>query len=347
MRIHPRGVVPCALLLSIVSLSPLSAARSNTTVTVMTQNMDAGTDLGFALAYINTSTPTIGIDLTYQEIQQSDFEGRAAILAKQIAQAHPDLVSLQEVTSWFVSPTPFSLPAEVDQLQLLLAALADEDQDYLVVDVNVLTMLAAPMSDGDWLGFMDSDVVLVRNDAAIEVSNIDHGYFTPPLVLPTLLGNLTILQGWISAEVTVDGETFTFVDTHLVSSFPGMDLSELQAGQAAQLAELFGSSERVIIAGDFNSNVTHTPPEQTPSVEVMTDAGFIDTWPVANHGQPGFTWPLYLEDGLRMYPNGPFERIDLILEKGLGIDSVKRVGWTGKHASDHAGVVATLSFDLP
>jgi hypothetical protein len=47
----------------------------------MTQNMDAGTDLGFALAYLNTSTPTVGIDLTYQEILQSDFAGRAAILS--------------------------------------------------------------------------------------------------------------------------------------------------------------------------------------------------------------------------------------------------------------------------
>src|ERR1051326_1549089 len=53
-------------------------ATNGGAVTVMTQNMDAGTDLGFVLAYINTSTPTVGIDLTYQEIKNTPFAARAA-----------------------------------------------------------------------------------------------------------------------------------------------------------------------------------------------------------------------------------------------------------------------------
>jgi endonuclease/exonuclease/phosphatase family metal-dependent hydrolase len=100
----------------------------------------------------------------------------------------------------------------------------------------------------------------------------------------------------------------------------------------------------VVVAGDFNSNVTHTPPEQTPSVGKMLTAGYIDTWPVVNHGNPGFTWPLYVEDPLAAHPEGPFERIDFIFERGFTIRSVDRIGWKAPHASDHAGVVATLAF---
>ena len=342
MQALVRRFVTCTLVLFVIGISPLSAAPSKPTLTVMTQNMDAGTDLGLALAYLGTSTPLVGIDLTYQEIQESDFEGRASILAKQIAAAHPDLVSLQEVTLWLTGPSPFALAPEFDQLTLLLDALADVNQHYTVVDVNVLTQLAAPMSNGMFLGFVDRDVILVRTDAGLSPTNIQHGLYAPPLVLPTPLGDLTILQGWVSADVTLGNDTVTFVDTHLASSFPGMDLSELQAAQAQQLAGLFAGNARVIVAGDFNSNATHTPPEHTPSFQIMLESGFTDSWSTAHRGQPGFTWPLYVEDALAWHPNGPFERIDLIFEKGLSIESVNRIGWTGAHASDHAGVVATL-----
>jgi hypothetical protein len=73
-----------------VSMCSMWAGPGDTTVTVMTQNMDAGTDLGFALACLNTSTPTVGIDLTYQELLQGNFAGCAAILAQEIAAAKPN-----------------------------------------------------------------------------------------------------------------------------------------------------------------------------------------------------------------------------------------------------------------
>src|SRR5690348_4507112 len=111
-------------------------------VTVMTQNMDAGTDLKLALAFINTSTPTVGIDLTYQEILQSDIPGRAAILAHEIATLKPQLVSLQEVTLWTTGPDAFHQSALFDQLQLLQGALAALGENYSVVAVNPLTQVA-------------------------------------------------------------------------------------------------------------------------------------------------------------------------------------------------------------
>jgi len=323
----------------------MRADPGSPTVTVMTQNMDAGTDLGFALAYLNTSTPTVGIDLTYQEILQGNFAGRAAILAQEIATARPHMVSLQEVTLWSTGPSPLQQTPLFDQLQLLLDDLAGLGADYSVVAVNQLTNIALPMSSGVWLGFLDRDVVLARNDVALSVANVRKNTYTAELTIPSPLGPIEIPRGWIAADVTLGGNSFTFVETHLESTVPGQpQISLLQAAQATELATLFSSTQRLVIAGDFNSNATHTPPEQTQSVGVMLASGLTDTWAATNHGNPGFTWPLYVEDPLAAHPQGPFERIDFIFERGLAIQSVERIGWTGLQASDHAGVVADLDF---
>lgn len=318
---------------------------ANNTVTVMTQNMDAGTDLKLALAYLNTSTPTVGIDLTYQEILQSNFAGRAAILAREIAASEPQLVSLQEATVWSTGPDPFHQSSQFDQLQLLLGALAAQGQHYSVVAVNPLTQIALPMSNGVWLGFLDRDVVLVRDNAGLEISNVHTGTYANHLTIPSPLGNIDVPRGWIAADVASSGTTFTFVDTHLESTNPAQpQVNLLQAAQAQELAGLFSGTPRVVVAGDFNSNATHTPPEQTESVKIMLASGFTDSWPVVRYGNPGFTWPLYVEDPFAAHPRGPFERIDFIFEIGFGVQSVDRIGFIAPHASDHAGVVAVLAF---
>jgi endonuclease/exonuclease/phosphatase family metal-dependent hydrolase len=331
-------------LLEIFCLSGTAKAAGNT-VKVMTQNMDAGTDLKLALAYLNSSTPTVGIDLTYQEILQSNFAGRAAILAQEIATAEPGMVSLQEVTLWSTGPDPVHQSPLFDQLQLLLGALAAQGQNYSVVEVNPLTQIALPMSNGVWLGFLDRDAVLVRNNAGLEISNVRKGTYANHLTIPSPLGNIEVPRGWIAADVTSSGITCTFVDTHLESTYPGQpQVNLLQAAQAQELAGLFSSMAHVVIAGDFNSNATPTPPEQTPSVKIMLASGFTDSWPTVRYGNPGFTWPLYVEDPFAPHPQGPFERIDFIFENGFGIQSVDRIGFKAPHASDHAGVVAVLIF---
>ena len=323
-----------------------AAYAADRPVTVMTQNMDAGTDLGFALAYLNTSTPTVGIDLTYQEILAGNFAGRAAILAQEIATAKPHMVSLQEVTLWTTGPATNPQQTTLfNQLQLLVDDLAGLGESYSVVAVNQLTNIALPMSSGVWLGFLDRDVVLARNDVALSVANVRKGTYSLELTIPSPLGNIPIPRGWIAADVTLGGNAFTFVETHLESTVAGQpQVSLLQAAQAQELAGLFSGAPHLVIAGDFNSNATHTPPEQTQSVKVMLAAGLTDTWSALKHGNPGFTWPLYVEDPLAAHPRGPFERIDFIFERGLAAESVDRIGWTGPHASDHAGVVADLGF---
>jgi endonuclease/exonuclease/phosphatase family metal-dependent hydrolase len=338
MRVLLRFTFGICVLLVYVSL--LIAGSSAQSVKVMTRNMDAGTDLNLVLAYINTSTPTVGIDLTYQEILQNNFAGRAKILAQEIAAHAPDLVSLQEVTVWSTGPDPANLAPLYDQLQLILDELSPLAH-YDVVKVNPLLQAALPMSNGVWLGMLDRDVVLARHGVA--TSNVDAKIFSHILTLSTPLGDLSAPQGWIQADVTVGSKTFRFVNTHLQSPFPGQPaVSDLQAAQAAELAAALAGQTRAVIAGDFNSNATHTPKEQTQSYGIMLSAGFTDSWTALMHGNPGFTWPTFSEDPPSPVANGPFERIDFILSRGLGFESIDRIGWKPPYASDHAGLVAVL-----
>ena len=333
----------CFATLLLVAASSMWAGPGNPAITVMTQNMDAGTDLGFVLAYINSATPTVGVDLTYQEILQSNFAGRAAVLAQEIAASKPDLVSLQEVTIWSTGPDATHQIPFVDQLSLLEGALAAVGANYSEVSVLRLTTLALPMSNRVYLGFVDRDVILARS--GFGTSNVSASQFTNILTIPTNLGNLSAPDGWIAADVTLGGRTCTVIGTHLVSTIPGRpEVELLQEAQAGELAAISGNSACVVIAGDFNSNASHTPPERTQSVAIVLGAGFVDSWPAVNHGDPGYTWPLYVEDPPAPHPNGPFERIDFIFERGFSIQSVDRIGWNAPHASDHAGVVAVLTF---
>src|ERR1035437_1754022 len=67
-------------------------------VRIMTQNMDAGTDLTFAVAELRGILPPgVGVELTYEEILATNIPQRTALLAARVAAKKPDLLALQEV----------------------------------------------------------------------------------------------------------------------------------------------------------------------------------------------------------------------------------------------------------
>jgi len=314
-----------------VLISSASWASSAPKLTVMTKNMDAGTDFGFFLANLNTH-PALGVQLTLNEVAKNNYFARSALLAQEIASAKPDVVGLQEVSVW---QTP---QGTIDQLQLLLFNLIALGKPYDVVKINTLTSFVFAAN----VAFTDQDVLIVRHGLLPATANVQAGLYTNLLKIDSL--GLFIDRGWISADVTLGGKTVTIVTTHLESSAslygnPAVDL--LQAAQAKELAERFFLNRYpVIFAGDFNSNATHTPPEQTASVKIVTGYGYKDTWSAINHGNPGFTWPLYLEDPLRDHTNGPKERIDFIFARGINAASADRTGLKEPQSSDHAGVIA-------
>ncbi|MHB8908294.1 MAG: hypothetical protein ACYDAA_05395 [Syntrophales bacterium] len=79
-----------------LTLSSALADSDKRVVKVMTQNMDAGTDLLFFFV----TDPITATQLTYSELLATDFKGRAGLLADQIVIQQPYLISLQEVTLW-------------------------------------------------------------------------------------------------------------------------------------------------------------------------------------------------------------------------------------------------------
>jgi endonuclease/exonuclease/phosphatase family metal-dependent hydrolase len=334
-----------AVFVSLLAFSPLWAQSEP--VTVMQKNMDTGTDFGFFFSNLQTD-PALGVQLTFAEIQKNDYPGRASLLAQEIAAAHPLVVGLEEATLLTSGPDPTNTPnVLVDQLQLLLGALAAQGQSYYVVGTNTLTDLPFAVSQDFAVRFTDRDAIIARAGLPadeLSITNVQSHIYGTVLQIP----GLTALRGWISADVTTNGNAFRFVCTHLESSgglYGNPDVDLVQAAQAAELATTFlGSPLPVAIAADFNSNATHTPPEQTLSFEIMLQAGYTDTWSAVHRGIPGFTWPMYLEDPLRPYPNGPFERIDFIFGLGIQPLDVDRTGLKKPWSSDHAGVVATLEF---
>ena len=329
-------------------------------VTVMTQNMDAGTDLTFAIGdLLGFLPPGIGVELTYQEILSATIPQRTALLAAQVADKKPDLLALQEATLWRTGASVDSATTVLfDQVQLLLSSLAAAGVLYDIVAVNSLGDYAFPKASGGALRFTDRNVLLMRagpRPPAFHLSDVHANTFDAVYSL----GGLRVPSGWISAIVHTGDRHLRLVNTHLQSPVPGDPTSTVvQTAQTGQLIhELRNSTVPVVLAGDFNSDAilgtAGSGPDNTATAAVIQAAGYVDTWTIAGSG-PGPTWPLYLQDQFPppfFAPSSPFERIDLIFSQGLGILSVEHVPSPGPvanqwpyFASDHAGVIAAFQF---
>ncbi len=355
-------------LLSFAVAGFATAAKPNPepTVTIMTQNMDDGTDQTYiigALAGGDLSAVPAAVDLTYAELQASNFQGRATLMAAQIAEKQPEIVALQEVALWRTGPDLNTATTVLfDQLELLVSALKAGPVPYDVIAVNRLSDLALPGNEIGALRFTDRNAVLVRSDLRppkFHLSNVHARTFDAALRTFEDFG-LTVTAGWISADVHMGNKQFRFVTTHLESPF-SVDATAVQVAQAQELIHaLRNLTIPVVICGDFNSDALHRGfVDDTPTVDLFEPAGYTETWPATTHpsGDPdGRTWPLFLEDQFPappfFAPYAPVERIDLFFSKGMEAVSSDQVivpappdplkPFAPPFASDHAGVIAVF-----
>ncbi len=352
-------VLACVLCLAFV---PGTRAESEKlTVRVMTRNMDAGTDLLYVAGATNLAQFIEGVTKTVAEIQASNLPARAAQLAVEIEKTKPDVIGLQEVTTW-----QFETAAGVvtyDQLELLQTALKAAGLHYRVAVKQQLTNIPVDIPGLLSVRFTDHDAILVRSDLPpghLDVIGTETHLYENLLPFPTPFGTIQSLRGWIAADFKIRGARFKFADTHLESPVPGENFDQtalLQLAQANELITALGMSDLpVILAGDFNSDAepTQLGPDKTASASFIVEMGYTDAWraltPATDHG---YTWALFLEDQASPPPyvlvtTAPFERIDLIFSRGPIPLSVEQTGTGpgagGVYASDHVGVVAT--FDL-
>jgi len=110
----------------------------------------------------------------------------------------------------------------------------------------------------------------------------------------------------------------------------------------ADLAEAKGIEVHAIVGADSPMFANG------PAFGILVSAGFADIWSELHPNDLGLTWPFYTEDPVG--PATPFQRIDLILVRGSNIvcKSVALTGTTpseGLWASDHAGVIASLTLE--
>ncbi len=174
----------------------------------------------------------------WNEMQASRIPERARAVAEIIAEEAPDLVGLQEVSTWRSAPTttgtspsgPFV--TEYDALQLLRAELKKLGVPYKVVVANTnfsndpavpqstVPPLPFEVSEGVYrlATFTDRDVILVRKSSLsrgrIQLGETESHLFDAKLTVPVAGSLVNVPRGWSSADVTVRGRTFTFFNTH-------------------------------------------------------------------------------------------------------------------------------------
>ena len=156
-----------ALLLPGWCLTGFGADSTPATVTVMTRNVDAGTDLGYLFAGTDENSFAQGMAATLAELGASNFQQRAARLAAEIGAAMPDLIALQEVTLWRTGPfmQPPATNTLYDQLDQILTELGKRNLHYGVIAVQSELDAEAPvLTAGIDLRITDRDVILARLD---------------------------------------------------------------------------------------------------------------------------------------------------------------------------------------
>jgi endonuclease/exonuclease/phosphatase family metal-dependent hydrolase len=347
-----------ALLLSGWCFTGFGADSSTATVTVMTRNVDAGTDLGYLFAGTDESSFVQGMAATLAEVQASNFQQRAARLAAEIGSAMPDLIALQEVTLWRtgVIMSPPATTILYDQLDMILAELGKRNLHYGVIAVQSELDAEAPVpTAGIDLRMTDRDVILARLDlpqSQFDLFNAQTHRFKSAFTFGNpILGQLAVPSGWMAVDVVANGSKFRFVNTHLQSPIAGISQADqVQRAQAEELlANLYLTGMPIVLAGDFNANA-EPGPEDTGTARRIVNAGFLDAWTSAHPGDPGYTWPLFGEDQ-NGGPATPNERIDLIFAGGTlqlsfgdtpAVVTAERTGTSAPFASDHAGLVVKL-----
>lgn len=346
----------------ICSFSNLTSAAHRPSITVMSRNLYLGADLDPVFQAVADGNPEDIIQATtttWQNVQATNFPGRAGVLADEIEHSKPLLVGLQEVSlyrtgdpdSFFGNPT-LADHVEYDFLKILLNELDQRGLHYAPVTVTENTDAETPGYTAPGVlqdvRLTDRDVILARTDpptSLLKLSNRQTGNYAARITLP--IGDtgqyINLLRGWGSVDVTLRGQTFRFINTHLEQE------GHFNAIQVDQGNEILGgpadTSLPVILVGDFNSRADGLG---TPTYGNLIGAGFKDAWNVTHPGEPGNTFGHdadLLNTTVKLT-----QRLDLVLFRQnlcaldadvVGDEQNDRTP-SGLWPSDHAGVVAIL-----
>jgi hypothetical protein len=353
-----RSTVSIVVLTPVLVL-PVLGQTAGGNLTVMTYNVNEGTDFLQVLNATNATQFLLGVGDIVTQVQGTNPPERMQAVAAQILAAQPTLVSLQEVDQWYLGPfDPLTgncgaMSLEFDMLAELTAALAAQSGHYQVVlNVPEITLPATPglILPSTFLcaAVTDNNVILARTDLnprTFRLSNPQSGQFVAAVPFTTPFGTVPITRSWASVDVQFNASNFRFIGTHLESFVPPIreaQGAELRAGPA-------NTALPRIVAMDSNAQAFPLP--QDPTYVDFIAAGYNDVWSEVFPSVPGLTCCQNESD------NNPlselYQRIDVILTLGdiegqsiglFGADPSERTP-DGLWPSDHAGVAAHVTVE--
>jgi len=338
-------------------------------VTVMTRNIFLGADLTPGVEAKNAKEFVDANGAILREVDQTNFPLRARALGKEIRNNDPDLVGLQEVALWRDAPPDFNTATNnaptatnvrYDFLKLLLAQInkgqGERKDRYKVAVVQEEFDFEAPANEdgnddtgplgGEINGRLTMrDVILARKGAGVRISNAQGGNFENKLVVKVSGVEIPVDRGWTRVDARIRGsEKLRFVNSHLEAFDDETQRPSIRALQAGELVEPGGPAtgkKRLVLLGDFNSDVPGVQPGDEQAFQVLLDAGFAERGvkgPVTCCVSSLFTSP----------PSEFDHQVDHILSdsgnKVKQVDSsvVGREKKRGLYPSDHAGIVSEL-----
>jgi endonuclease/exonuclease/phosphatase family metal-dependent hydrolase len=343
MRNAARTAVLLFVAVTFVSLTATAQGSGKAVLKVMSYNVNEGTDFLEVLSATNLDQFLKAVEVTLNNVDATNPPLRMQAVAKEIAQTQPDLVGLQEVTSWSVGGQ-----VRYDMLEELLGALHQLGEDYVPVVVVDEFQLGGLLPDFvTSVQCLNHDVILARAASQLELSNIRKDHFNVILQLPTAVGPVDITRGWGSVDVSLHGASFRFIVSHLenyIAAAPATLL--IQEAQAAELAlGPAGTSLPAIVAVDTNADALGNDPT-IATYQLITSFGFGDAWGAVHPDLAGPTWG-FMPDAAD--PRPIRQRIDCIFfNNGIRALTAQLAGQrvqekvNGLWPSDHAGVRAGL-----
>ena len=340
-----RRLVPALFVLLFVA--GCDSTGETASVRVMTQNLYLGGDLFTVANETDAQQVPVRVAQLYATVEASDPAARMEAIAAEILRVNPDLVGLQEVTTYSVQSPADNLPGGAatpatdvtyDFLDLLMDALADQGGDYRIVSRSENADVEFPgTTDGQTffdVRYQDEDVILAR--AGVTTGTPTETTFAQLLTVPVGGVDQTFVRSYQSVPATANGVSFTFVNTHLEVGGPAEAIQFLQGSQLRTAVR--NVSGPVLVVGDINSDGEAGQQTYRTLTEGLTDAFALGSEPTCCQAAD-----------LRNPASQLQTRIDVVLYRGF--ESVvqaevvldepgDRVG--GLWPSDHAGAWAEL-----
>ena len=339
-------------------LGSTATADTERPVKVMTRNLYLGANLDPAIRATTVPALLAATAHIFSVAHQTNFPERAKALALEIADADPVLLGLQEAAIWYRGPINDPAPAttvEWDFIASLRRELAAIGAPYDVVRVQPEADIEAPAGAPYFqdIRLLQQDAILVKAglEDEVAITNAQSGNFVARLVLTTGLGQqVPVNRGWVAADAVVNKRALRFVNTHLEAFHPIVRLR--QAHELIAPSGPVGSApDPAVLVGDLNTSPDLPVLPNRLAFQALLAYGLVDTWAVANPGDPGYTagFNELLTDPS---PEGALEhRVDHVMTSpGVGIVRSRIYGTdpdnrtaSGMWPSDHAGVAATLT----